>query len=164
MSSIIDTLITDRTQNDVDRIKDLKEKMLKNGGISALTVEEQAEYFNSVVKGSYNYTDLNRVSDACAYIYNLLIQMGYIISNYQTLKNDWVLTDIPTLTEMNKYITTLTALKQTLSASQQIPDTMRFLDFNGANNIEKLLVELNDIYDLLLKSMFYSNEVYCGEV
>lgn len=164
MSSIIDTLITDRTQNDVDRLKDLKEKMLKNGGISALTVEEQAEYFNSVVKGSYNYTDLNRVSDACAYIYNLLIQSGYIISNYQTLKNDWVLTDIPTLTEMNKYTTTLTALKQTLSASQQIPDTMRFLNFSNANNIEKLLVELNDIYDLLLKSMFYSNEVYCGEV
>ena len=42
--SVIDNLIFDRTQADVDRVFELKNKILTGGGLSALTSEEQSEY------------------------------------------------------------------------------------------------------------------------
>lgn len=64
--SVIDDLIYDRTQADVDRVYELKGKILA-GGLSALTDAEKTEYMAGM-KGAYNYTDLNRVGQAVSYI------------------------------------------------------------------------------------------------
>ena len=58
--SVIDELIFDRTQADVDRVFELKNKILTGGGLSALTPEEQTEYMAGM-KGAYNATDFNRI-------------------------------------------------------------------------------------------------------
>lgn len=93
--SVIDTLITDRTQAHVDRLKQLMKIGWQN-----MTDDEKAEYiggadqlldannqplFDSqnepiysadpgVQKGAYNYTDLNRVEEAVDYIADELVQ------------------------------------------------------------------------------------------
>lgn len=69
--SIIDTLITDRTEVDVQRWSSLKAK-----GWAGMTNAEKAEWAASL-KGSYNYTDLNRVTEAMDYINNQLVGYGY---------------------------------------------------------------------------------------
>ena len=56
--SIIDTLITNRTQSDVTRWRTLHDK-----GWGGMTAGEKTEWFAGV-KGAYNAADLNRVGEA----------------------------------------------------------------------------------------------------
>ena len=64
MSTVIDTLVFNRTQADVDRVFILKNKIL-TGGLTALSDEEKTEYMAGM-KGAYNYQDMNRVGQAVA--------------------------------------------------------------------------------------------------
>lgn len=57
--SIIDELVTDRSQSDVDSLKALLAR-----GVSNWTEAEEAEFNLARSKGAYNYTDLNRVTEA----------------------------------------------------------------------------------------------------
>ena len=52
MSTIIDTLVTDRTQADVERVRELAAK-----GFAAMTAAERAEWLAGM-KGAYNAADL----------------------------------------------------------------------------------------------------------
>lgn len=70
--SIIDELITDRTQADVTHWKKLHDK-----GWAGMTDEEKAEWSTAAMKGAYNYTDLNRVTEAMDYLENILSRYGY---------------------------------------------------------------------------------------
>ena len=65
--SILDSLITDRTQEDVQRWSALAAK-----GYSAMTEAEKAEW-DAGMKGAYNYTDLNRVTACMEYINKRLV-------------------------------------------------------------------------------------------
>lgn len=78
--SIIDTLITDRTQADVNRALALSAK-----GWAAMTAAEREE-FAAGMKGAYNATDLNRVNAAMEYLDTRLKAMGYTGGYYQRVK------------------------------------------------------------------------------
>lgn len=65
-------LITDRSQQDVNAIIAILQKRK-----SARTPEEQNLLDDANSKGSYNYTDLNRVTEAMEYINNQLTGYGY---------------------------------------------------------------------------------------
>lgn len=78
--SIIDTLITDRSQSDVDRALTLSAK-----GWAAMTAAEKEE-FEAGMKGAYNATDLNRVNAAMEYLDTRLKAMGYTGGYYQRVK------------------------------------------------------------------------------
>ena len=71
--SVIDNLITDRTQSDVSRWSQLKAKTL-----SGMTAEELSEW-NAGMKGAYKHTDLNRVNEAMKYLQNRLRGYGYLV-------------------------------------------------------------------------------------
>lgn len=146
--SVIDTLITDRTQADVDRIVELKNKIMLSG-LAALTQEEQTEYFGNA-KGSYNATDLNRVGEACNYLYNLFTQYGYTSPSYVTQKTDWQYSDTINVTNIGTYLNSLSVLKSLLNASQNIPQSAMFLTYQEANNIEKLLQQLNNMLNSMI--------------
>lgn len=70
--SIIDTLITDRTQADVTKLKSLlsKPKVM-------WTNEEWSEFLLAKDKGAYNATDLNRVQEAMEYLAERFRGYGY---------------------------------------------------------------------------------------
>lgn len=70
--SIIDNLITDRSQSDVDALRALLAR-----GKAKWTAEELAEFNLARSKGAYNYTDLNRVTQAMDYINEQLVGYGY---------------------------------------------------------------------------------------
>ena len=59
---IIDELIFDRTADDVERVKVLKDQIMSEG-LDSLTPSEKAEYLAGM-KGAYNATDMNRVGTA----------------------------------------------------------------------------------------------------
>ena len=137
--SILDTLIIDRTQENVNRIKYLANK-IKSGDA---TSEEIQEYMYTS-KGAYNALDLNRVGQACSYLYGLIQDYGYILPDYVPLKTDWEMLDIPTQQEMSDYLKTVRSLKGLWGAITAIPARMDRISYEDANNIERLLIEVNE--------------------
>lgn len=69
------TLITDRTQSDVDRVKYLAQRITKGTATDA----ERAEYLTDL-KGAYNASDLNRVTAAMLYLKRLYDHYGYHVN------------------------------------------------------------------------------------
>lgn len=128
MPSIIDTLITDRTQEDVDNLISL----LASG------VNPSSNH-----KGAYNASDLNRVGEAVEYLEPHLASIG--IHAEAGLKTDWTSRDIPTQSQLNQYLDTVWKLREKIMEYRpepELPETMRHLDYNGANQIEALLQEI----------------------
>ena len=69
-------LVYDRTQADADRVQ----KMIR-AGYQSLPLEQHTEWVSLMSKGSWNYTDANRVGAAINFIRNLLACGGLDISN-----------------------------------------------------------------------------------
>lgn len=74
------TLITDRVQADIAVLESLL-----GTPMSDWTEEQLAEFNLSRSKGAYNYTDLNRVTEAMDYINDRLVGYGYA-TGYQKIK------------------------------------------------------------------------------
>ena len=75
---IIDDLITNRTQEDASYAAELAAKG------QDMTTEEWAAYLAGL-RGAYNYTDLNRVTEAMEYINDRLSGYGYT-SGYKSIE------------------------------------------------------------------------------
>lgn len=82
MSFDFSTLVTDRTQTDVDRVKAIAAKIRAGTATEA----ELSEWNSCAMKGAYNYTDLNRVTAAMEALKAKLEGYGYSVPGYQRIK------------------------------------------------------------------------------
>lgn len=161
MSTVIDTLIYDRTQADVDRVFTLKNKILKEG-LTALSVKEKAEYMMGM-KGAYNASDLNRVGQAISYITDLLNGYGYSV--FVNPKTDWTMSDIPTPEQMKQYRQNVATLRQVLSVLSTTPDVppdMEGLTWQEANDIERILADVYAQIQIMKKTPCTCGASVCG--
>ena len=190
--SIIDTLITDRTQLDEKRVEELASK-----GYGAMTDAEKAEW-DGEMKGAYDASDLNRVESAVAYLAELLVLLPSELKEYAALKGvafdaffdvpydaaayalttktDWAESDSPTPEQMARYIENVKALRSALDyATSDLPGSMDNLTIGGANAIEKSLKGLDEAIsafdaktkvnlDNTASIWIYSGEIYASEV
>lgn len=79
----------------------------------------------------------------------------------------WYEDDIPTIGLLDAYIANVAALRGTvavLPTTPATPESMKLLDYIKANNIEKILVDINQLLSNMAAAWFYSGEVYSGEV
>lgn len=160
--SIIDELIYDRTQADVDRVFTLKHKILIEG-LSSLSDEEKSEYMSGM-KGAYNASDLNRVSEAVKYLYNQLTGFGYTVESPVT--ENWTGSDIPLRAQMNQYLLNVQNLINAYCVrpdTPDLPENMDSLNWQKANAIEQNLKDIADNITNMQKAWVYCGEVYCGE-
>lgn len=107
-------------------------------------------------KGAYNYSDLNRVETAVGELSDLY-GLGL------TTKTDWSAYDIPNAQDMDRYLSNIRRIRTIVpdqSSLPTLPTDMRKLTFDGANNIEKILVAA---YEGAAGS-YRSGELYSGEV
>lgn len=151
---IIDALVTDRTQKDVA---------------------------NGTEKGYYNSEDLNRVNAAASYLAKELENAGYFVPAFPPQKQ-WDFPSIPSESDMSEYLGIIKSLKYIINIPEEDdnvcvvgigttnngysagnggvqsgPDTMSWLNFILANDIERILVTVNRSLDRLAKSV-----VPCG--
>ena len=187
---ILDTLITDRSQEDVDLVKLLCQDGVGNMG------EYETAFRNGTLKGSYDWTDWNRVEEAVEYVANALVQaqqdledyadsigvdwdsyynMPYDPNTYSSIvvKKNWAKGDLPSNTQMTRYYNNIVLIKNALDTASPIPPGMDNLTFEGANQLEALLIQAYG--DMLLKveekksyinstaDAFRSGEIYSGE-
>ena len=138
------TLITDRTSSDLQSLRDLLGKP-----VSEWTEAEKAEFNLARSKGAYNYTDLNRVTACMNDLNEVLMGLGYetgyhgiIIHPNGAEPTLWCEEDVPTLTQMQRYLYNVEALRGALELPEdtaQVPADMVGLTLTEANNIEEIL-------------------------
>ena len=185
-------LITDRSAADANRVD-----ALSAIPYSKMTDAQKAEW-DSDLKGAYNASDLNRVESAVDYLAGVLRALPDDLKAYAkekvvawdkffdvpydaesvtpTVKKDWVKSDIQTPEDMTRYLNNVVWLRNTIEyATAELPSTMNGLTWQGANAIEKALVDLDEAIerlraqtkyylDLTAKSWCFSGEVFAGEV
>lgn len=185
--SVIDNLVYDRTQADVDRVFILKNKIL-TGGLSALSNEEKAEYMAGM-KGAYNYTDMNRVGQAVAYIAGRMTALPGELDAYRaekgvgddpnyevpydpstvvvSAKTDWAMGDTPTQSLVGTFLNNLTVLRKQLvlpNDAPAVPSSLDQLNFSTANDIEYLLYVIYqtflDVEATLYRKIDYTVAMY----
>ena len=143
--SVIDNLITDRTDRDVQEWEQLRAK-----GLSGMTAEELSKWLSGM-KGSYSpHIDMNRVGSAMQYVASWLQDLGSDIR--VSPKTDWANGDVPSLADLNHYLEDLRTLRAAVSVlptTPAVPSDLDGLTIQEANAIEKILVDL----DALLVSM-----------
>lgn len=157
--SVIDTLVTDRTEADASRYSELRDK-----GWVVMTTAERAEWVAGM-KGAYNASDLNRVASAMAYLSQRFASAGYSVP--VSSPTDWANGDIPRKDDLDTYLDDLRRIRAALAVmdtTPSAPGSMDYLTWAKANDIEKILVDVDDALGRLLLSTFYSGEIYSGEV
>lgn len=177
--SVIDTLVYDRTQSDVDRVFVLKNKILTEG-LSSLSEDEKTEYLAGM-KGAYNYTDMNRVGLAVAYIAERMKSIPVELQRYReemgvandanydmpydpkaitvTAKSDWIMGDTPTQSQAKAYLGDISLLRKQIPLPENtpvVPRDMNYFTFSSANDIEKIL-SIVDAELTELKNQIYYN-------
>ena len=159
MSFDITTLITDRTESDVAYAKELSEK-----GLGGMSGEEKAEWLSGL-KGSYTASDMNRVGLAVDYLTSRLRSYG--ISVATAPKMDWATDDAPTISQMRQYLADVEALRSAIAVLQTtpvVPPDMEGLTYTEANDIEKILTDIDRLITNMTAAWFYSGDIYSGEV
>lgn len=157
MSTIIDTLITDRTQADAERVKELAAK-----GFAAMTADERAEWLTGV-KGAYNAADLNRVGTALNYLAGRLASIcGKNIT--WTAKTDWAVTDIITASQAETYRQQIQDIRDALTYPAGTPDAPELgrLTYTGANDIERILTLCEELIVNVAKSFRHTGAAECA--
>lgn len=154
-------LITDRSATDVQRWEILRDK-----GIINMTAAELAEW-NAGMKGAYNATDLNRVGEALNYLRGLLTQAGYLGGNEFNAKTSWADDDIPTSTQFAEYINAVETIRAAMSRKPTTPPTpinTNSLDYRGANDIERILLDIEELIPKMKAARNFCGELFGGEI
>lgn len=153
-------LITDRTQADVDRYYYFRNKRWTD-----LTDVEKQE-FSAGLKGTYNYTDFKRVEDAVSYLSNLLKQYGYRneveLSSEETFNPEYIRVKEEIITYLDN-IATLQKVYYNSNWVGKLPTIEEWLDYNGANTIEEILLNINELIEKMEAMFRYSNTFYSSE-
>lgn len=155
----LENLITDRTAQDVDRANILAAKAWQD-----MTAEERTEWL-SPMKGSYNYTDLNRVEAAVAYVAERLSEFGYL--PHPPTVRVWSANDVPTETDLFRYFGNVATLRGAVTVwanTPAAPNGIEGLGANEANDLEQILIDVDLVLVRISQSWFYSNDLYSAEV
>lgn len=112
----------------------------------------------------YNASDLNRVGDAVRYLAKRFTDYGYAVA--VSPKADWSESDTPTASQMETYrlnIAHLRAVIAIMASTPETPETMRALNYVKANNIERILQDLDALIANMEQAWFFSGDLYAGE-
>lgn len=160
--SIINSLVTDRTEADVTRWI-----TLRNKGYANMTEAERAEW-NSGMKGAYNpHIDMSRVGAVLNYLCNRLAMLGYLNPDIFTAKTDWQEGDIPTAQDLAEYLYYVSIIRKALTVfpnTPAVPPNTGGLNYREANNIERILSDVDTLITNMQLSGYYLGEIYCGEI
>ncbi len=123
----MDNLIYDRLLSDVEE---------------ALNNSDSSEN----LKGSYNYTDLNRIETWCNYLKEVLQDYG--LNKNLEIKTNWHMRDYPTRTQVDRIrnnIQTLREFCKGLTTKTIIYNNT--LNYEQANTLEKILFDINEYFE-----------------
>lgn len=101
--------------------------------------------------GPYDWRDFNRVAEAVEYVVNRLSEIGYRAD--VLIKTDWTRQGIQSRAQMERYIANIKAVRAALWLQNSVPDSIRRLTYEGANEIERILSDAEDEINRMLRSV-----------
>lgn len=116
-------------------------------------------------KGTYNAADMNRVTAAVELLRPVFREFGYAVGDSEL--REWAENELPRLSEAEEYLRAVTALDGRFRYAEtmiELPVTMRMLTHIGANNIEKFLAAMPEVFERMKTAWYYADELFCGEV
>ena len=147
-------MIFDRTQEDVDtavRLRNEKVKEFKN-----LTSEE----INTLERGTITINTLNRIENKQQEIKELF---SNIAINVDIQNKVWDGTEIFDKANFERILKNLNILVENFCVYKNTPSVPRVsYHFEDINSIEKILFDLEELYNKALKSFIYCGISYCG--
>lgn len=155
----LENLITDRTEQDVERVKTLAAKAFQD-----MTEGERTEWL-SPMKGAYNYTDLNRVEEAVAFVAGRLREFTYLPVVPKT--NVWAAEDIPTESDLSRYFSNIATLRNAITvwaSTPDVPDGTAGFGPSEANALEQILLDVDLVLTRISQACFYSGDLYSADI
>ena len=147
-------MIFDRTQEDVDtavRLRNEKVKEFKN-----LTSEE----INTLERGTITINTLNRIENKQSEIAELFSNLSI---NVDIENKNWEETQIFNRAEFQRILDNLNVLVKNFSVYSNTPNVPQIsYHFEAINAIEKILFDLEELYNKALKSFIYCGTTHCG--
>lgn len=143
--------VTDRTQSDVDRVKEITAK----ARTGTWTDIEQEEWFAGM-KGALNYMDFNRIESG-------IQELAAIVGASVSVKTDWTDSGYMKVPDANRWLSNINSIRAKCSgpfAIADTPESMNKLDFSTMNQIEQILL---DIETLAKVYTTFSGEYMTGE-
>lgn len=116
-------------------------------------------------KGTYNAADMNRVSEAVELLRPVFREFGYAVGDAEL--RVWAENELPRLSEAEEFLAAVRALDGWFRYAWEmieLPETMRMLTHIDANNIEKFLAAMPEVFERMKTAWYYADELFCGEV
>ena len=113
----------------------------------------------------YNITDLNRVGQAMRYVAARLRACGFDV--VVTPRTDWVWTDRATPAAAKRYLNNLRKIRKALVLfvnTPNVPSGKRPFTADEANDIEKILIDAEDMVQRTMQCWYCCGDLYAGEV
>ena len=124
--------VTQDTAVEAGKSVTFSEVMLENGVEKHEYVPYTEILATDATKGAYNYSDLNRVERA---VEEISERAGLNL----TTKTNWAMWDLPTETDMSRYLGNISAIKGHFGINIALPASMNNFTYEYANNIELIL-------------------------
>lgn len=142
-------------------------------GLHLVTDRTQADVTAGNEKGIYQASDLNRVGAAMSYVAERLVEFGYNPSINP--KTDWEDTEWVNQSQAAHYLADLAELRKQITIFYTTPEvparltatgpnTKDGLNYERANDIEKILEDIDRLLTLILQNLLYAGEIFSGEV
>ena len=148
-------LVTDRSAADTAALAALMMRTAEEW-----TAAELAWFNTAVQRGAYNSEDLNRVGVAVRWLAGELERRGHIAG--VPPETDWAQGGAPTAPQMEAYLAGVNTVREAQRLEMpEVPETMRGLDIDGANQIEAALVAVDAVFPRY--GVWTSGEIGCGE-
>ena len=147
----MDRWITDRTQSDVDRVKEITAQ----ARTGPWTKSEQSEWLAGM-KGALNYTDFNRIESG-------IQELGSIVGASVSVRTDWTVDGYMKVSDATRWLSNINSIRTKCSGPSGIvdtPESMNKLDFSTMNHIEPILF---DIETLAKTYVTFSGEYMTGD-
>lgn len=150
-------LIYDRTKSDETASAAIRKSYQTLGNWSGLTDAEKAQ----LERGTLTYNTLNRVESAVKTLAAALTAAGYPVEVTPVLKGskaedrEWQEGDIVRRAQWTTYLDNVQKLRDayyTLAETGELPKPEDKLDYRGANNIEKILADIDLLIDCMKAS------------
>lgn len=158
---MLGNLITDRTLADYLHWKELRDK-----GWANMSAEEREEWAGASMKGSYGSSDLNRVGTALNYLRDRLTAAGYLGGSEFSARVNWTQGEIPESVHLTYYLRAVAVIREALAQWRTTPATpadVGSLDYQDANAIEQILVDVDQLITNMLDARYCCGELYTGE-
>lgn len=134
-------------------------------GLVLVTDRTLQDVIDGTEKGWYSDIDLNRVGSAMSYLRDRLNENGYSINIDPRV--DWKDTEKGYDDDMVYYLECVGTIQGAFRHpvySPNVPKSIRFLSYQSANDIERILEITDELLTNSLQFLFYSGELYSGEV